>query len=87
MEAILKFFLVLIILYYGARLFIRYVIPWLLARFVRKQQEKYNNMSGFDNSKQNFAGNDHNNFRSEKRKDRNDDNGFGEYVDFEEIKE
>jgi len=50
MEAILRFIFIIIIIYYGFRLVLRYVMPWLLAKFVKKQQDKFNQMNGFGNS-------------------------------------
>jgi len=87
LEALLKFILVIILIYYGLRLTIRYVVPWLLARFVAKQQEKFNNMNGFQNQSQGNRQDGDINIKKEKPDQNKDDSDFGEYVDFEEVKE
>ena len=84
----MNFFLWLIfiffILAYGFRLFLRYGMPWLLGRFMKKQQEKFNQ-----------ANNPQQDFRQRKREgdveinvppanEQKKDSGFGEYIDFEE---
>ena len=84
----MNFFLWLILIFflfvYGFRLFLRYGMPWLLGRFMKKQQEKfnqaYNQQQGFGQGK--TDGEVEINVPS--KKEQKKDNGFGEYVDFEE---
>jgi hypothetical protein len=57
-------------------------LPWLLARFIRKQQEKFTNM--------NFSRQPQEEIRVKSNKKstvKRDDGSFGEYVDFEEIED
>ncbi len=85
LEALLKFLFIVIIIYYIFKMFIRYALPWFLARFVKKQQEKFNNMGGYQgNDSSNFNEGDVKVKRNHSQKS-NDDGEFGEYVDFEEV--
>lgn len=68
--------------YYGFKLFLRYVLPWLLARFIRKQQEKFSGQG------QNRPMQDEVRVNTKKKNSvKKDDGSFGEYVDFEEIED
>lgn len=88
LEALLRFLFVLVIIYYGFKLIIKYVLPWILARFVKKQQEKYQNMnSGFENDYRSSNQSDVKIKTNTPNKNNDEDDGFGEYIDFEEIKE
>ena len=86
MEALLRLIFIVIIIYYGFRLFFRYAMPWLLARFMRKQQEKYSNMAGFGKQQPNSKSGDVN-FKEASGNKNNNDKDFGEYVDFEEVED
>jgi len=85
MEALLRFILIVVLVYYAFKLVAKYVMPWLLTRFIKKQQEKFNNMNGFSeqNTNPNFEGKVKVK-QQPKRKTRNEDD-FGEYVDFEDV--
>ena len=55
MNFFLWLILVFFLLSYGFRLFLRYGMPWLLSRFMKKQQDKfnqaYNQQQGFQQKK------------------------------------
>jgi len=86
MEAILRFIFVVIIIYYGFRLVFKYVVPWLLGRFMKKQQDKFNQMSGFGNSDYDQSKEGEVRVKKNKsQKTNNTDDEFGEYVDFEDV--
>lgn len=85
MEALLTFIFFIVVFYYAFRLFIRYAAPWLIARFMKKQQERYNNMSGFQQHNQSGKEEGEVTVKSSKSDKSKDDSGFGEYVDFEEV--
>ena len=76
--------LIIFLLSLGFRLFLRYGMPWLLARFMKKQQEKfnqaYNKQQGFYQEKK--EGEVEINIPPKKEQKKDDE--FGEYVDFEE---
>ncbi len=78
----LRFVLVLLIIWYGTRLIIKYVLPWLIMRFINKQQRNFDNYRRPENKDQ-AGGVNIKKGRSQTRK--NEDAQFGEYVDFEEI--
>lgn len=85
MEAFLKFIFIILVVYYLLKIFLKYGAPWLIGRFVRKQQENYNQNHGSANSQYNKTNKDEvkiKNYKTEKSKN---DNDFGEYVDFEDI--
>ena len=78
----LRFVIVLLVIWYGTKLIIKYVLPWLLMRFINKQQKNFDNYSNPGNTK----GEDGVNKKKEKSETRKKgDPLFGEYVDFEEI--
>lgn len=79
MSTFLWIVLIFVSIYYGFKIFVRYFLPWLLARFVRKQQEKFNN---FGNSQ---SGQNEVKVKKNKAQSKRDDGSFGEYVEFEEI--
>lgn len=81
MSTFLWIIVIFIILYYSFQLFFRYVLPWLLARFIRKQQEKFANMIQSNSPKDEMKVN-----KKKRNNIKSDDGTFGEYVDFEEIK-
>ena len=47
MEGFLKIVFILFLSYYAVILFFRYALPWLLGRFIKKQQEKKNSEKYF----------------------------------------
>jgi hypothetical protein len=86
MEGFLKIVFILFVLYYAVILFVRYALPWLLGRFIRKQQEK------FFGQKQPFTEQpkhekEKNADPPKKKHQTKDDKTFGEYIDFEEVQE
>ncbi len=85
LEALLKFLFIVIIIYYIFRIFIRYALPWFLARFMKKQQEKFNNMGGFQRNDYSNPNEGDVKVKSNQSPKSNDDGEFGEYVDFEEV--
>lgn len=85
LEALLKFMFIVIIIYYIFKTFIRYALPWFLTRFMKKQQEKFNNMGG--NQRNDFSNSNEGDVKvkSNQTQKSSDDGEFGEYVDFEEV--
>jgi hypothetical protein len=86
MESFLKIVFILILVYYAFKLTATYVFPWLLGRFVKKQQEKFfgQNQPYGDKTKSDVKNETNGKTKKSITKD---DSSFGEYVDFEEIKE
>ena len=87
MEILLWIIFIFLMIGYGFKIFFRYGMPWLLNRFVQNQQKKYANnfSSGFKSQS-----NDQNVNTETERKSKKDmeaKEGFGEYVDYEEIDE
>ncbi len=87
MEALLKFLFVVVVIYYGLRLFIRYAAPWLIARFMKKQASKFSNMRGFQNENFNQSQEGEVKVKPSNTNKSKEDDKFGEYVDFEDISE
>ena len=85
MKFLFWFILIFLLLSYGLKLFMRYGLPWLLGRFMKKQQEKFNQGSyqqqGFDQGKK--EGEVEINVPSAKAQKK--DTGFGEYIEFEDV--
>ena len=72
------------LLWYGFKIFLRYGLPWLIARFVRKQQAKqgqYQRSSNMNSEEGEVR------LKKDPTQKTNDDTDFGEYVDFEDVKE
>jgi len=84
MNFFLWLILVFFLLSYGFRLFLRYGMPWLLSRFMKKQQDKfnqaYNQQQGFQQKKKEGEVE----INVPPKKEPKKDNEFGEYIDFEE---
>ncbi len=82
----MKTILIIIGIYFLFRLFMRYVAPYLVRRFLHKVTNgaftQFEQNTGFTNNKQ--APNAPKKPTVEKKND--SDTDFGEYVDFEEIK-
>ncbi|MCB2208987.1 MAG: DUF4834 family protein [Bacteroidetes bacterium] len=85
MEFILSAILIFILLGYAFRLFLRYGLPWLMGRYVKKQQEKF--YQGFNQSRENAYQKKEGEvkIKQPRKKSKKDDGDFGEYVDFEDI--
>lgn len=79
----LRFVVVLLVIWYGIRLIVKYVLPWLIMHFINKQQRNYDNYSQKTSRKKEGEINIKKGTGEKKKKD---DTQFGEYVDFEEIK-
>ena len=92
MPGVLKILLIFFGIYYGFRLLFRYVVPFLLARFVRRAQQNF--MDQFQQQAQAQSGPQHD-FKEgevtiEQKKPQPNKPKFkdeGDYVDFEEIKD
>ena len=81
MDFIFGIILFFILFYYLVKLFFRYVLPWLLKKYVKKQQEKFE-QSGWsgDEPKEGEVKIK----RTVNTKPKNDSE-FGEYIDFEDV--
>jgi hypothetical protein len=86
MEGFLKIVFILFLSYYAVILFFRYALPWLLGRFIKKQQEKYFGQSQ-PFVKSEAPEKEKKSNRTTKKQQQKDDKTFGEYIDFEEIQE
>ena len=82
MEVFLGIILFFVILYYAFKLFLRYVLPWILARFIRNQNERFSQHYQSTKPEEGEV-----RIRKNKANRKKDDNGFGEYVDFEDVNE
>jgi hypothetical protein len=81
MDVFLGILLFFIVVYYAMKLFLRYVLPWLLARFVKKQQDKFSQQHVYNEEKKEGEIN----IKSKTRGKTKDDKSFGEYIDFEDL--
>ena len=84
MDVFLGILVFLMLLWYGFKIFLRYGLPWLLARFVRKQQAKYGSFNG---ATTNPPDEGEVKVRKKPTQSNKDDKSFGEYVDFEDVNE
>lgn len=80
METLLKIVFFIFLLSFIGRLFFRYVLPWWLKRFVKKQEKKYNDYYSDSNShKEGDIG------ISKETEESIVNPDVGEYIDYEEI--
>ncbi|MEQ8907587.1 MAG: hypothetical protein RIC95_00210 [Vicingaceae bacterium] len=78
----LRTIVILLAIFYGARLIFRFLIPFLLKRFIKKQQNKYSAYSQSQQDRQ--EGEVH---IKTNQKNRDEKNHLGDYVEYEEIDE
>ena len=86
MDILLGIILFFILFWYLMKFFIRYGLPWLIARFMKRQQSrfgKYYQQQGYEQQRPDGEVK----INKDKSKKSKDDDGFGEYVDFEDLKE
>lgn len=84
----LRTILIILLIYYGARLIVRYVLPVFLKNYVEKKMGTFTSSSGQQQSNQHKK-------QKEGRvtidyipkADKKVENNEGEYIDFEEVKE
>ena len=77
MDILFGIILFFVLLYYALKLFLRYGLPWLIGRFMRNQQNKYQQQQGDNQNKKEGEVR----VKMDKGKKGKDDSGFGEYVD------
>jgi hypothetical protein len=81
MDMLLGILLFFVIIYYVFKLFLRYGLPWLLARFVKKQQDKYNQQQNGSQERKDGEVK----IKNKTPQKIKDDKSFGEYVEFEDL--
>lgn len=88
MDAFLKFILVLILIWFGFTLFIRYIFPRLLLYWIKRKQKKMMEQMGLDpetmKDKKKKEG-EVNITRKPGNTQKGPSDDLGEYVDFEEV--
>lgn len=85
MDFFLGIILFLALSWYGFKLFLRYGLPWLIARFMKNQQAKYNQFGQQQTTSRKTEGDVE--IKTNQTKKSKDDDGFGEYVEFEDVDE
>jgi len=83
MKVILGIFVFFMLMWYGLKIFLRYGLPWLLARFFRNQQARYG--QGANQTQYNEGPDGEVQIRKDQSAKPSKDDGFGEYVDFEDV--
>ena len=87
MEVLFGIILFFILVYYGFKFFLRYGLPWLIARFMKNQQTKYNQHYGHRQNQETGKKKGYVRIKADKSNQTIDDTGFGEYVDYEDVQE
>jgi hypothetical protein len=84
---LLKFLLIVIVVYYGFRFIFRLVLPFLVQYLFKKTQQKMNDQFGTDHTHQQKKEGEVTINQSENKRqhDQNAKDGSGEYVDFEDV--
>jgi len=80
---VLKILFIIILVYYGFRLIVRIVFPFILKHFINKAQKNMNDHFGQGQFDQRQEGEVF--IKHDPKKKRNIDDDQGEYVDFEDI--
>lgn len=85
----LKFLFFIVIIYLFFRFLGRYILPWLIKRYIKKTKKKFYQQNfgadpGFQKKQKKSEGKINIKTGKKKKKDKRDD-GLGEYVDYEEI--
>ena len=78
---LIRTILIIVIIYYLAKLVMRYVLPLLAKYFIRRTQKRYQEQTQPPKQK---VGEMHVKYSPEKKKELDD---LGEYIDYEEINE
>jgi hypothetical protein len=90
MENFLNFIMILILIWLGFTLFIRYVFPRLLIYWVKRKQKKMMDEMGFrqkENAQKNKKVGEVNIDKVPDKDKKGTSENMGEYVDFEEVDE
>lgn len=85
----LKFLFFIIVIYFLFRFLGRYILPWLIKRYIKKSQQKFYKQNpeadpGFQKKQKKKEG-DVNIKTGKKKKHNQEKEELGEYVDYEEI--
>jgi hypothetical protein len=76
---VLRTILIIVLVYYGVKLLIKYLFPIILKRFIAKQQSKFNqNKSASSDDGEPIS-------ESSKKPKEPGKDGLGEYVEYEEV--
>jgi len=91
LPGLFRFLLILIVIYYVFKLLVRYVFPFFVKRYLNKVQEHfYNQNPHLDPEEQKKKEGEvkvESKPENKENKDNNAPEDFGDYIDFEEIKE
>lgn len=82
--SLMRTLLIIAAVFFAVRLFLRYVVPFLLGRFIRKQQEKFYDQQSANNYQQEEEGKVR--VKTKARSNKKND-VLGDYIDYEEIDE
>lgn len=83
---LLNFFIVIVLLYIFFRVLGRYILPYLVKRYINKQKEKFYRQNSYYKQKEEEPkknGDIH--IKNISKKDQRKKDNLGEYVDFEEL--
>jgi len=82
--SLMRTLLIIAAIFFGARLFVRYIIPFFLGRFLRKQQEKFYGQQAGTPYNRDDEGTVRVKTKGQSSRKKDD---LGEYVDYEDIDE
>lgn len=85
MEFLFTVIIVFILLGYLFKLFFRYALPWIMGRYMKKQQEKFYQGFNQQGGANTYTKEGDVKIRQNQKKKHKDDDDFGEYVDFEDV--
>lgn len=80
--SLIRTILIFVGIYFAFKLIFRRLVPFLLKRFINKQQKKYEKYGDFQQGSKEKEGEVHIHHQSKKGKN---DNQIGDYIDYEEV--
>lgn len=81
-----RFFIIIIVIYLVFRVLVRYLLPYLVRRYIEKQKEKFYNSGPFADYNANRQQSKEGEINIHKKPQQNQSKEkIGEYVDFEDI--
>ena len=83
LAGLIKFLFWFFIISYLFKMIGRYLLPFILKKYIRKQQSKFN--QGFSNRKDHVEKEGKVTIKTKPKKPKSNSSNMGEYVDFEEI--
>lgn len=84
---LIRLALFLLLIYFLAKLFTRYLLPYIIKRFIRKTEERYKKQRKTYEDQNKKEGDIHISYKNRRGNQNKKSDELGEYIDYEEIDE